>query len=131
MLGHKDMGIYVRVKRSELPRRVKILSSRVVFKTKRDLDGQIKKFKARWCARGFEQSAGVDFDLTYASVVKSMSYKGLFAIVARHDLEVEQMDVITAFLNSLLHEILYIELPEGYEDPEYVCPSSSDQTPSV
>lgn len=30
------------------------------------------------------------------------------------------MDGITAFLDSLLHQVMYIDPPEGYEDPEYV-----------
>lgn len=39
---------------------------------------------------------------TYASVVKPMSYKALFAIAAAKDYEIEQMDVKTAFLYSEL-----------------------------
>ena len=119
MLAHKKMGTYIRVKRSTLPPGTRILSSRMVYKIKKDLKGQILKFKARWCARGFEQSYGVNFHDTYASVVKSMSYKALFAIIAKHDLEAEQMDIVTAFLNALLKEVIYIEPPEGYEEPEY------------
>ena len=121
MAGHKAMGTYKRVKRSSLPPNAKILSSRLVFKVKKNLDGDIIKFKARWCARGFEQSHGIDFHDTYASVVKSMTYKLLFAMIAHHDLDAEQMDIVTAFLNARLKERnIFIEPPESYEDPEYV-----------
>lgn len=39
---------------------------------------------------------------TYASVVKLISYKVLFAIVAAKDYEIEQIDVKIAFLYSKL-----------------------------
>ncbi len=40
------------------------------FKLKRYPDGLIKKFKARFCARGNQQIEGVDFFETYAPVVQ-------------------------------------------------------------
>jgi hypothetical protein len=48
---------------------------------------------------------------TFASVVKLMSYKTLFAIIAANDYEIEQMDVKTAFLysNLLDDQPIYIE----------------------
>jgi hypothetical protein len=39
---------------------------------------------------------------TFASVVKPMSYKTLFAIAAANDYKIEQIDVKTAFLYSNL-----------------------------
>ena len=42
-----------------------------------------------------------------------MSYKALFALAAAHDLELEQMDVKTAFLNPKLKEIIYIHGQEN------------------
>jgi hypothetical protein len=53
--------------------------------------------------RGFTQEEGIDYDETFASVVKPMSYKALFAIAAALDLEIEQMDVKTAFRTVLAH----------------------------
>ena len=40
-----------------------------------------------------------------------MSYKALFAIAASLDLEIEQMDVKTTFLYSLVEEDVYIQQP--------------------
>jgi hypothetical protein len=45
-----------------------------------------------------------------------MSYKALFAITASLDLEIEQMDVKTAFLYGTLDEEIFMEQPEGFED---------------
>jgi hypothetical protein len=39
--------------------------------------------------RGFEQMEGIDFNKTFASVVKPMCYKMIFAIAAALDLELE------------------------------------------
>ena len=59
--------------------------------------------------RVFTQKEGVDYDEMFASVVKPMSYKALFAIGAALGLESEQMDVKTAFLyGDIVHEI-YVE----------------------
>ena len=33
-----------------------------------------------------------------------------------YDLEIEQMDVVTAFLANLFEEEIYIEQPEGFTD---------------
>ncbi len=44
-------------------------------------------YKARWVLRGFGQIYGVNFDETFAYVVKSMSFKTLFAIMAYFDLD--------------------------------------------
>lgn len=62
---------------------------------------------------------------TYASVVKPISYKALFAIAAAKDYEIEQMDVKTAFLYSKLNpeeDPIYIEQPDGFTDgTDNVC----------
>ncbi len=63
--------------------------------------------------RGFEQQYGIDYDETFASVVKPMSYKALFAIAAALDLEIHQMDVKTAFLYGDIDEEIFVEQPEG------------------
>lgn len=53
---------------------------------------------------------------TFASVVKPMSYKAIFAIAAARDWEVHQMDVKTAFLYGGVEEDIYINQPTGYGD---------------
>jgi len=92
-----------------------VLSGKWVFKLKRGSDGRISRWKARWVVRGFEQQEGVDYQETFASVVKPMSYKVLFAIAAAHDLELEQMDVKTAFLYGEIKETVFVELPPGVD----------------
>ena len=100
----------------------KVLDARWVFKYKRNSEGNIIRYKARWVVKGYEQQSGVDFNETFASVVKPMSYKALFAIAAAHNWEIEQMDVKTAFLYGNVEEEIFVNQPEGFEDgTDKVC----------
>ena len=99
-----------------------VLSGKWVYKLKRGAHGEILRYKARWVVRGFEQREGIDFNETFATVVKPMSYKALFALAAALDLEIEQMDVKTAFLYGQITEEIYVQQPTGLEDgTERVC----------
>jgi len=66
--------------------------------------------------KGYKQQQGIDYNKTFASVVKPMSYKALFAIAAALDLEIEQMDVKTAFLYSNVQEDIFVEQPHSLGD---------------
>ena len=91
-----------------------IIDSKWVFKVKTNADGTIKRHKAHLVARGFMQTAGVDFEETFLPAVKYTSIRTLCAIVNQLDLELHQMDVSTAFLNGDLQEEIYMKQPEGY-----------------
>ena len=94
----------------------KPLHGKWVYKVKRGPNNEITKFKARWVVRGFEQREGLDFTETFATVVKPMSYKSIFALAAALDWELEQMDVKTAFLYGHIFEDIYVEQPKGRSD---------------
>lgn len=85
------------------------------LKIKRDVDGNIARFKARWVVKGYLQQFGVDFDQTFAAVVKPMAFRVLFAIAAFFDLDIDQMDVKRAFLYGLIDQLVYVEIPKGSE----------------
>jgi hypothetical protein len=72
----------------------KALRGRWVYRAKRGPDGAIIRYKARWVVKGYEQQYGIDYVETFASVVKPMVYKALFAIAAALNYEIEQMDFI-------------------------------------
>lgn len=93
-----------------------------MFKYKRGPSGKIVRYKGRWIVKGYKQQQGIDYDETFASVVKPMSYKALFAIAAALDLEIEQMDVKTAFLYGNVEEEIFMEQPHGLgDDSGRVC----------
>ncbi len=66
--------------------------------------------------KGYLQQFGIDFDQTFASMVKLMAFRVLFAIAAYYDLNIDQMDVKIAFLYSLIDQLVYVQIPKGLED---------------
>ncbi|KAG8498932.1 hypothetical protein CXB51_005361 [Gossypium anomalum] len=79
---------------------------------------------SRLVAKGYSQVPGVDFTDVFSPVVKHSSIRALLGIVAMHDLELEQLDVKTAFLHGELEEDIYMQQPEGFtvsEKEDYVC----------
>jgi hypothetical protein len=79
----------------------------------RNPEGDVYRYKARLCARGFLQQRGVDYNETFAPVVRYDSIRVLLALVAAEDLELAQFDIQTAFLHGQLEEEIYMEVPEG------------------
>lgn len=67
----------------------KPLGGKWVYKVKRDVNGDIAQFKARWVVKGYLQQYGVDFDQTFAVVVKPMAFRVLFAIAAYYNLDID------------------------------------------
>ena len=95
-----------------LPAGKKAIDTRWVYALKYK-DGVIYKYKARLVAKGYEQIYGVDFEETFAPVARLTSLRIVLAISAKLQLDVQQMDVETAFLNAPLAEEVYIRIPDG------------------
>jgi hypothetical protein len=64
-------------------------------------------------ARGFKQIKGVDYFEIYAPIVKHTTYRLLFALAVTYGWHVNQVDIVSAFLNSTLKEEVYIRGPPG------------------
>jgi hypothetical protein len=62
-------------------------------------------------SQSYEQLYGRDYDQTYAGVCKSVTWKIIIAMAALQDWDIEQMDAVTAFLNSDIEGDVYMELP--------------------
>ncbi|KAF5097937.1 hypothetical protein D0Z03_000412 [Geotrichum reessii] len=78
----------------------KIVGCKWVFKVKENTDGSVDKYKARLVAQGFSQSPGIDYQETFAPVVRYETVRFLFAVSAQLGFFVHHMDVTTAFLNG-------------------------------
>lgn len=76
-----------------------------IFKVNEGLTAfQPRRFKARFVAKGYTQKEGIDFKEVFSPVVRHSSIMVLLALTAEHDLELEQLDVKTAFLHGELQE---------------------------
>ena len=64
--------------------------------------------------RGFEQVHGLDYEETFAPVVKFDTIRTLLALAIQNGLLLHQMDVVTAFLNGIIDQEIYMEQPDRY-----------------
>ena len=85
--------------------------------------GQIVKYNTRWVVQGFCQVHGIDFDQTYASVVKSNFYKVFLVLATQLGCSVDYMHFVTTFLNgSIDGEDIFVEQSLAYEvDINIMC----------
>lgn len=101
---------------TDLPSGRKPVGCRWVFAIKHDANGNVIKYKARLVAQGFSQIPGQDFFATHAPVMRLETFRLIVSIAAHYDLELHQVDVIGAYLNSPLQEDIYMRQAPGYED---------------
>src|SRR6201986_1265917 len=97
-----------------LPPGRKAIGCRWVFTIKRKSDGSFDRLKGRLVAKGFSQRPGFDYDETYASTVKWATLRAILAYAALEDLEIESVDISSAFLNGEIDSEIYMQQPEGF-----------------
>jgi hypothetical protein len=88
-----------------------------VYKLKRGADGKVARYKARWVVKGFHQREGIDYDETFAPTGKQSTFRTMIALVAARNLELGGADIKTAFLHGEMDAEVYMQQPEGYEEP--------------
>ncbi|GKB29558.1 retrovirus-related pol polyprotein from transposon TNT 1-94 [Tanacetum coccineum] len=101
-----------------------IIGSEWVFRNKRDETRIIIKNKVRLVAQGYNQQEGIDYDETFAPVVRLKLIRIFLAFATYMNFIVYQMDVKSAFLNGKLKEEVYVKQPLGFESnefPNHVC----------
>jgi hypothetical protein len=111
----EHMGVYEVV---PCPKGRKVVGSKWVFCIKRGPDGEIQKYKACIVTQGFTQIEGVDYNETFVPIAKFASLCAILAIAAKCNLEVQQMDVKSAYLNGELKEEIFMEPPPGFDVPD-------------
>nr|GFA19673.1 hypothetical protein [Tanacetum cinerariifolium] len=65
------------------------------------------------------QEEGIDFEESFASVVRLEAVRIFIAYAAHKSFPIYQMDVKTAFLNGPLKEEVYVAQPDGFVDPDH------------
>ena len=84
-----------------------------VMHLKFNANRNVPHHKVRIVARGFAQKEGVNYQEVFALVTNLKSVRIIMALVAKYDLELDQMDITGTYLNGKLEEELYMHPPEG------------------
>lgn len=102
----------------ELPKDKTPLTCKWIYKHKDGIPGvEQARHKARLVVRGCHQKEGIDFNEIFSPVVRQTSIRVLLGLVALFDMDLEQLDVKTAFLHGDLEEEIYMKQPEGFVVP--------------
>ncbi|CAI7836055.1 unnamed protein product [Closterium sp. NIES-53] len=101
---------------AERPRGVNIMKNRWVLTAKYHLDDTVEHEKARLVMKGFTQVCGADYDKTYSSVSSYVMLRIFLSIIAIFDLNLMQLDMKNAFLQSKLDWVLYMYQPDYFDD---------------
>jgi len=98
-----------------IPKNANIVSSKWIFKYKRNAEGNVIKRKARLVARGFTQEYGIDFYETFSPTLKQDSLRLIIALAVQYNFEIKQIDITAAYLNAPLSENIFMKPPKGHK----------------
>ena len=93
---------------------VKCIGCKWVYAKKFNADGDCIRWKARLVAKDFTQQYGIDYDQTFAPVVKHTTLRILLAIAQHHGWPVEGGDAVNAYVQATVKEYLLMNFPPGY-----------------
>ena len=85
----------------------------VLQSKKKNICGQIETYKAWFMVNGYSQPHGIDYEETFAPVVRHSSICLLLSLAVQYD--IDQMEVVSAFLQSELDGDINMNIPEGLQ----------------
>ncbi|KAL0428635.1 UNVERIFIED_CONTAM: Retrovirus-related Pol polyprotein from transposon TNT 1-94, partial [Sesamum latifolium] len=100
------------------PKGVKPVGYKWVFVRKRNERNEVVRYKARLVAQGFTQKPGIDYTETYSPVVDATTLRFLISLSVIEQLQMQLMDVVTAYLYGSLDTDIYMRILEGLKMPE-------------
>ena len=103
----------------DLPKGVRVIGTRWVFRNKRDERGIVIRNKARLVAQGYTQEEGIDYEEVFAPVARIEAIRLFLAYATFMGFTVYQMDVKSAFLYGTIEEEVYVSQPPGFIDPDH------------
>ncbi|QRW23987.1 Retrovirus-related Pol polyprotein from transposon TNT 1-94 [Rhizoctonia solani] len=109
----KRMGTYKHV---EPPKDCKPIGNKWVLTLKRNANGEPERYKARLVAQGFSQQPGINFDKTFAPVVRLDSICSLVSLANNNNWDICQLDVNAAYLHAEVDKELYMRQIPYFED---------------
>jgi len=89
-------------------KKINIMTSKWVFKSKMYINDFLDKLKTRLIVRDFFQIHEVDYENTFASIIKFDTLQVFLVIATMKNLELHQVNVNNAFTESFFKEIIYM-----------------------
>ncbi|CAI7812395.1 unnamed protein product [Closterium sp. NIES-54] len=108
-----NMGTWELVER---PPGVNIMKNRWVLTTKYHVDDTVEREKARLVVKGFTQVYDADYAETFAPVGSYVTLRIFLSIAVVLNLNLMQLDMKNAFLQSKLDRVLYMSQPDYFND---------------
>ena len=68
------------------------------------------RYKVRLVAQGFLQRLDIDFDQTYSPIMDGITFHYLISLAINMDLDMQLMDVVTAYLFRSLDAHIYMKI---------------------
>jgi hypothetical protein len=108
------------------PKFRKTISVKWVLRVKWDGARTVPLFKARLCARGFNQVYKLDYDETFAPTLSKTGLRLALAVAVQAGMHIHTVDCKNAFLNGFIDKEIYIEQPphfiqKGTTAESHVC----------
>ena len=100
---------------TDLPKGKNLVGSKWVYSVKLGSNNE-EKFKARLVAKGFSQVENIDYHETFSPTAKMATVRMLMQLAVQNNFVVHQMDVKSAYLNADIHEDIYLQPAEGFEE---------------
>jgi len=97
------------------PNEKKSIGVKWIYKEKKNVKGEVERYKARLVATGYNQKYGIDYEEFFSPVAGLETIRLIIVTVAQHRWRIYQMHIKSAFLNGFLEEEIYIEQPMSYE----------------
>ena len=69
-----------------------VTKTKWIFKTKRNTNGEKVKKKSGLVAKGFTQRYGIDYEETFAPVVRYISFRLLMTLAVKNKIKIQQME---------------------------------------
>ena len=94
------------------PPHVKLVGYKWVFVRKRSEMNEIMQYKTLLVVQDFSQCPGVDYEEMYFPVIDVITFRYLISLVVSEKLNMQLMDVVTAYLYGDLDTKIYMKVPE-------------------
>jgi len=99
---------------TELPKGMKNIDIKWIYKTKLKENGENDKHKARLVVKRYKQEFDIDYKEVYAFVVRHDTIIIVIALATQNSWSIFQLDVKSTFLHGELKEQVFFTQPSGY-----------------